>query len=257
MYPDTNSAQKITQKTLAACFRYENVHTNTGVMMNLERISVEKNLKNRVYEIIRNYVVRPDTPPGMRLYEERFSKEIGVSRTPVKMALNRLEHDGLVTIIPNKGAFKVHLSWQEVTEIIKIRESLETLSLEMVKEFNEDICVERFVNLTPDVDSFQNPDEVARYPDLDKKFHEELLLLAKTKILFRLTKNFDNLFHLLRLVAIPDIERIRLSIEEHKKIVEALRLRDIPLAISYTRENYESALRNLEAKNKILPGLFR
>jgi len=227
------------------------------MVMILERITIEKDLKNRVYEIIRNYVVRPDTPPGTRLYEERFSKEIGVSRTPVKMALNRLEHDGLVSIIPNKGAFKVHLSWQEVTEIIKIRESLEALSLEMVKEFNEDICVEHFLNLIPKVDSFQNPEDVARYPDLDQKFHEELMQLGKGKILFRLAKNFDNLFHLLRLIAIPDIERIQLSIEEHKKIVEALKLRDIPLAIGCTRENYESALRNLEAKSKILPGLFR
>ena len=76
----------------------------------IEKIHLERNLQNRVYEVIKNYLIRPDVLSGARLYEEKLAEEIGVSRTPVKMALNRLEHEGLVRIDYNKGTFKVHLS---------------------------------------------------------------------------------------------------------------------------------------------------
>lgn len=61
----------------------------------IEKINIERNLQNRVFEIIKNYPIRPNVPPGTHLYEDRLAKEIGVSRTPVKIALNKLEQQGL------------------------------------------------------------------------------------------------------------------------------------------------------------------
>lgn len=226
-------------------------------MNSIEKIKTEKNLNNRVYEVIRNYVIRPDTPPGIRLYEEKLAKEIGVSRTPVKIALNRLEQEGLVIINPNRGTFKVHLSWQEVTEIIKIREVLESLSLEMSRDFNKDTALQNLNELIPDINSLKNQDGVFKYPEMDQKFHEELIKIGTSQFFFKMIKNLYVLYHMLGMIILQDIERIRLSIEQHKKIIEALKINDIPLAINCLRENYESALRDLEEKKKIVPGLFR
>jgi len=61
----------------------------------IEKKDIERNLQSRVYEIIKNYPIRPNVPPGIHLYEDRLAKEIGVSRTPVKFALNKLEQQGL------------------------------------------------------------------------------------------------------------------------------------------------------------------
>jgi len=72
----------------------------------IEKLNVERDLGNRAFEIIKNYVIRPDTPLGTRFYEERISRDIGVSRTPVRVALHRLEQEGLVEIISNRGAPK-------------------------------------------------------------------------------------------------------------------------------------------------------
>jgi len=225
-------------------------------MKTIKKITNEKNLNNRVYEIIRNYLISPDVPPGIRLYEEKLSKEIGVSRTPVKLALNRLEQEGLVIINPNKGAFKVHLSWQEVMEIIKIRETLESLALDMAKDFNKGEAIKNIGKLIPDINSFKDHDDVTRYPELDQKFHEELIKIGTSQFFFKMVKNLYSLYHMIGLIILHDLERINLSIEQHKKIVEALKLNDISLAKNYLRENYESALKDLEEKKRIFPGLF-
>jgi DNA-binding GntR family transcriptional regulator len=226
-------------------------------MSDLIRIGAEKNLNTRVYEGIRDYLLRPDTPPGLRLYEEELSKQLGVSRTPVKSALNRLEQEGLVTIIPNRGTYKVQLSWQEAVELIKIREKLESLSLEVAQNFDKDKTVENLLKWIPDIDSFTTPEDIAKYPELDRQFHEELIRMGNSLLIPKIIKNLDTLFHLLRLTIIQDTKRIKMSIEGHKMIIEGLRKGDVKSAIRYMANNYEAALKDLEEKRKIFPSLFR
>ena len=110
-------------------------------MNDIEKVNTVRNLQNRVYEIIKNYVVQPEVPAGTRLYEEKLSKEIGVSRTPIRIALNRLDREGLIRITPNRGTFKTHLFWEEVVEIIKIRQSIECLALDMGKDLEKDLIL--------------------------------------------------------------------------------------------------------------------
>jgi DNA-binding GntR family transcriptional regulator len=222
----------------------------------LEKINIEKNLKDRVYEIIKNYVIQPGVPPGTRLYEERLSREIGVSRTPIKIALARLEHDGLVQTIANKGTFKIHLSWQEVTEVIKIRETLECLAIEIAKDLNNGESIENLAKLIPDHESFKTPEEVAAYPELDQKFHEELVRIGGSRLFIRMIESVQKLNHMLGFIILQDVEKVKQSIESHKKIINALKANDISLALSHLRQNYEYALKDLNEKRKTFPSLF-
>jgi DNA-binding GntR family transcriptional regulator len=225
-------------------------------IQNIEKLNIERNLQNRVYEIIKNYLIRPDVPPGTHLYEDKLAKEIGVSRTPVKMALNLLEKEGLVVIEPNKGAFKVHLRLQDVVEIVKIRLTLECLVLEIGEEPNTRHVVEILNGLIPDINLIRTPEDMAKYPELDQQFHENLINVANSRWLLRMIKDQDTLFQMFRLLSLQDIERIKISVEEHKKIVEALRTKNIPLAKGLIREHWESALKDLEQKQRSIPGLF-
>jgi DNA-binding GntR family transcriptional regulator len=220
-------------------------------------IGAEKNLNARVYEAIRDYLLRPDTPPGLRLYEEELSKQIGVSRTPVKSALNRLQQEGLVTIIPNRGAHKVQLSWQEAIEIVKVRGTLESLSLELAQDFDKERAVENLLRLVPDIDSLNTPEDIVTYPELDRQFHRELIRIGNSTLIPKIIKSLDILFHLIRSVVIQDTTRIRRSIEGHKMIIEALRAGDVKIAKRHMVNGYESAIQDLEEKRKIVPGLFR
>ena len=68
------------------------------------------NLKDQIYEIIRDMILRRDINPGEKIVEDDLSKQIGVSRTPLREALSRLENEGIVKIIPRRGAFVSELS---------------------------------------------------------------------------------------------------------------------------------------------------
>ncbi|OGP66831.1 MAG: hypothetical protein A2169_13565 [Deltaproteobacteria bacterium RBG_13_47_9] len=222
----------------------------------IEKIHLERNLQNRVYEIIKNYLIRPDVPPGTHLYEDRLSKEIGVSRTPVKMALNLLEKEGLVVIQPNKGAFKVHLRFQDVVQIVKIRLTIECLALDIDEGCDTHLVVDILDGLIPDINSIKAPEDMARYPELDQQFHESLIKVGNSPWLLRMIKDQDTLFHMFRLLSLQNIERIKISVGEHKKIVKALRTKKITLVKNLIREHWESAIQDLEKRHREMPGLF-
>jgi len=223
----------------------------------IEKLNIERNLQNRVYEIIKNYLIRPDVPPGTHLYEDRLAKEIGVSRTPVKLALNLLEKEGIVVIQLNKGAFKVHLQFQDVIEILKIRMTLESLSLEMGKEFFRDSNTFQTIQKSiPDIRSIETSEGMAKYPEMDQQFHENLIRVSNSRWLLRMIKDLDPVFQMFRFLCLQNIERIKLSVEEHKKILEALMTGDIPLGKNLIRAHWESAIQDLGKKHRETPGLF-
>jgi DNA-binding GntR family transcriptional regulator len=223
----------------------------------IEKLNIERNLQNRVYEIIKNYLIRPDVPPGTHLYEDRLAKEIGVSRTPVKLALNLLEKEGIVVIQLNKGAFKVHLQFQDVIEILKIRMTLESLSLEMGKElFRDSNTFQTIQKSIPDIRSIETSEGMAKYPEMDQQFHENLIRVSNSRWLLRMIKDLDPVFQMFRFLCLQNIERIKLSVEEHKKILEALMTGDIPLGKNLIRAHWESAIQDLGKKHRETPGLF-
>ena len=223
--------------------------------MKIQSLKQNSSIQSRVYEIIKKYLFSPDVPPGTRLYEESLAKEIGVSRTPIKIALSRLEQEGLVTISPNKGAFKVHLTWKEAIEVLKIRSALEALSLELIGEI-DDRTIDHLTKLIPDADSLKIPEDILKYLELDEKFHETLVNGGISKLFLKVIKNTHDLYRMIGLIVIQDSERVRESIDEHRRIVEALKAKDISLAITRLKENYESALKSLEKRHKAFPILL-
>jgi DNA-binding GntR family transcriptional regulator len=108
----------------------------------------------------------------------------------------------------------------------------------------------------PDINSIKTSEDFAKYPELDQQFHENLIKVANSRWLLRMIKDQDTLFQMFRLGCLQDIERIKISVEEHKKIVEALKTKNIPLAKNLIREHWESALKDLKQKQRSIPGLF-
>ena len=83
------------------------------------------NLRDRVYEILKKSIIFQEIPPGEKIDEEAIAKQLGVSRTPIRETLCRLENEGIVKVIPRRGAFVVKHSREKITEILMVREALE------------------------------------------------------------------------------------------------------------------------------------
>ena len=86
-------------------------------------------LRDQVYDILKNMIVHRDIQPGEKIIEELFAKETGVSRTPIREALCRLENEKIIEMIPRRGAFVIQQTEATVREVLEIREVLEGLAV--------------------------------------------------------------------------------------------------------------------------------
>ena len=125
-------------------------------------------LSERISDEIRRAVIAGEMEPGSRVRQEELAERFGASRIPVREALRRLESEGLVTLVPNSGAWIAKVDVAECIELYKIRERLETLAiLESVPRLG-DAEIESLVKLGADVEAAA---EVETFLRLDREFH--------------------------------------------------------------------------------------
>ena len=92
------------------------------------------NLREHVYKILKKKIILREIKPGEKINEELLAKTLNISRTPIRETLFRLEHEGIVRIIPRRGAFVVSQSKEEIAELLYVREVLEGLTARMATE---------------------------------------------------------------------------------------------------------------------------
>ncbi|MDX1527553.1 MAG: GntR family transcriptional regulator, partial [Gammaproteobacteria bacterium] len=172
-----------------------------------------------------------------RLDERRLAEDLGVSRTPIREALGRLEHEGLVRTIPRRGAFVARKSKTEILEMIMVWAALESLAARLITERASD---EEISGLRKMFATFRNEKVQARideYSDTNIRFHQALIQISHCELLNKMT---ENLFHHLRWIrrrTISDKDRASRSIIDHMNIIEALEARNADLAERLSREH--------------------
>lgn len=91
----------------------------------------QNGLKKYVYEIIRSRIIHGMYEPGTMIYEQTLTEELGVSRTPVREALNKIEQEGFIRIMPKKGVMVKEITVADVGEIFQVREELEPVMVRL------------------------------------------------------------------------------------------------------------------------------
>lgn len=202
-------------------------------------------LSARVFHTIRENILSGKYATDEELKEKTIGEELGVSRTPVREALRQLELEGLVTIIPNKGAYVVGISQKDMQDIYEIRCRLEGLcakwaarniSKEQLDELEENIYLSDF-HATKG-----NWEQVV---ELDNKFHEVLYLASGSKELRHVLSDFHHYVQRVRKVTLATAERAKGSNDEHRKIVEALKQHDEEMAENLANEHIMNTVNNM------------
>ncbi|MCI5517343.1 MAG: GntR family transcriptional regulator [Roseburia sp.] len=183
-------------------------------------------LGSRVFHKIREGILSGKYAANEELKEKNIGDELGVSRTPVREALRQLELEGLVSIIPNKGAYVVGLSKKDIRDIYEMRSLLEGLCAkwaavnvteEQLNELEENIFLSEFHA------GKQNWEQMV---ELDNRFHEILYLASGSKELKHILTDYHQYVQRVRKVTLAEAKRVQESTEEHKVIVEALKKHD-------------------------------
>ena len=183
-------------------------------------------LSGRVFHKIREDILAGKYKTDETLKEKTIGDELGVSRTPVREALRQLALEGLVTIIPNKGASVVGISKQDIKDIYEIRARLEGLcakwaadhiTAEQITELEENIFL---------VDFHAEKKNYTQVLELDNKFHEILYEACNSKMLKHELSAFHHYVERVRKITLSMPDRVEKSNEEHRLIVDALKKHD-------------------------------
>lgn len=205
----------------------------------------EQSLRGRVFQQIRDGILSGKYASGDELREITIGQELGVSRTPVREALRQLELEGLVEIIPNKGAHVTGITNKDVKDIYMIRSYLEGLAArwatehiteEEISELEEIVLLAEF-NLKKD-----KPEQVVM---LDGRFHALLYKTTNSRMLDHVLVDFHRYVQHARASSVAAKDRARKSVREHKAILEAIKEKDADLAEQLANDHILHVMENL------------
>ena len=173
----------------------------------------------------------------MKLDERKLSEQLGISRTPLREALARLEEEGLVTIVPRTGVYITRKTKQEIIEMITVWAALESMAARLIAENASDAEIASLRVIFSDFWDGGVAARIDEYSDLNIKFHQTILELSRCQLL---KETADKLFlHMrgIRARTINEEDRASRSIIDHLSIIEALENRDAELAENLVREH--------------------
>ncbi len=180
------------------------------------------------------------------LREVALAKEIGVSRTPVREALRQLELEGLVSIIPNRGAFVVGISHKDIKDIYLMRSLLEGLCAKFVTNNATEELISELEGIIDLANFYCEKGKVDKVLELDNKFHTLMYDAADSKMLRHSLSDFHHYLETVRKSSLKDINRAVKSIEEHRLIVEAIKEKNANKAEKIANEHILNAMKSID-----------
>ncbi|MDI6631653.1 MAG: GntR family transcriptional regulator [Bacillota bacterium] len=200
-----------------------------------------KPLREVVFESLREAIINGVLKPGERLMEVQLAEELGVSRTPVREAIRKLELEGLVVMLPRRGAYVAGISVKDMADVFEVRAALEALAAGLAAErITEEEMeeLERSLVEILEVSDTQDLDTIVAY---DTRFHDIIYRASRNTWLIQIISNLQDQLQRFRMTTLSRPGRMREAVEEHKKIVEAISERNSELAAQLAREHIENA----------------
>jgi len=198
-----------------------------------EEFDAAPSLKERttafVYESIKRQILDKKLSPGAKINQQRIATELGVSRTPVVKALHKLESQGLVDNIHDKGFYVHRMSIKELLDLFSIREALDTM---IVSELIESITESQIESLESVFEDFCDGDQAGinetEYWKCDQQFHNRMLDYCHNMLAKRIDDNFQ-IFS--RTYSVGLLRKPADTLPEHRSIIEAIRRRNREMAV--------------------------
>lgn len=202
-------------------------------------------LRGRVFHHLREDILSGKYKEGDELKEVAIGEELGVSRTPVREAFRQLELEGLIQIIPNKGAYVTGITEKDVKDIYMIRSLLEGLCARwacehiteaQMEEMEENIYLSKF---------HAQKGHLEQLAELDNRFHEILYEACNSKMLENQLRDFHEYVLRVRKKTLSNVNRGPKSNEEHELLMEAIKAKDADKAEKLANMHMINAYENM------------
>jgi len=178
-------------------------------------------LNNQVFDLVKDAILGNKYSPNQRLNEVELSSSFGVSRGPIREALQKLSYEGLVRLVPNKGAFVISFSPKEIEDIFEIREYLELLAVNLAAQRADQSDCRKLSDLLKATEQIIEKNRSASYP-WDSDFHIKIAQCTHNQELFEYINRLNVQTHLIRYRSGSSPGRAAGAFKEHVEIYEAL-----------------------------------
>ena len=197
----------------------------------------------KVYEQVKKMAMEFSFNPGQKIKEGMLATEFGVSRTPVREALNRLTSEGFMSFIPNRGFFCRDIDLDEITQLYQIRAALEVWSFKLACENLSDAELDGFCEKWADGGDITLYDSLNVY---DVEFHHQTAALSQNPLLLRQLIEISEKIIVFRNLDLENHNCRNMTMNEHKQIIAALAARNVEegsrLLESHISDSAESAI---------------
>lgn len=206
----------------------------------LQPLNANVSIVEQAYKALKGAIVDADIygqREEIRLDERQLSRALGVSRTPIREAMTRLEQEGFLRTVPRRGVFIVRKTKKEIIEIIEVCAALESMAARLATLNASD---ESIAALRPMFDEFHSslPSEhLHEYSDANIAFHQAIINLSGSHLMSRTIENLFVHVRAIRRMTIAQTDRASRSIADHMRIIEALERRDTERAEQLVRQH--------------------
>lgn len=179
-------------------------------------------LRDVVFNTLRQAILRGELKPGTRLMEIQLANKLGVSRTPIREAIRKLENEGLVLMTPRKGAEVAEITEKNMLDVLEVRKTLEELAAELACDRITEQQVEELIAAQDAFEKALKTSDVTKIAEADVAFHDVIFAATDNQRLVNLLNNLREQMYRFRIEYLKESEKYPVLIAEHKQLIEAI-----------------------------------
>jgi DNA-binding GntR family transcriptional regulator len=210
------------------------------------RAAPRSSLVDAAYRVLRQRILDNVYPPGHQALEQALAEELGISRTPLREALIRLQKEGLVEVVPRHGVRVLPVSPEDMKQIYEILAALESLAAELAAKRKPSAAeLAPLEQASRDMARALKADDLESWAEADERFHRHLLALSGNRLLAETVLNFWDRAHRVRRFTLRLRPKPVHSTKEHTALLERIRAGDAAGANDVNRAHRERASKEL------------
>jgi DNA-binding GntR family transcriptional regulator len=211
-----------------------------GKTLDLKPVDGSFSLKEHIYDVLKTSIMNldiydPDT--NLRMDERTLAERLGISRTPIREAIMRLEQEGFVEIAPRRGVYIKRKSLDEILELITVWAALESMAARLACERASDEEIAQLRGIASPFNKDKAKAQISEYSEANIEFHLCVLGLSKCQMLQDIAKGLFTHLKAVRRKALSDSSRADRSVVDHMNIIQAIEDRNAELASELVREH--------------------
>ena len=195
-------------------------------------------LRDVVFNTLRQAILKGELKPGERLMEIALAERLGVSRTPIREAMRKLEQEGLVVMIPRRGAQVANITEKDLNDVLEVRITLENMAIEKACANMTDADIRKLEQAAEVFQTSTAEGDLVKMAEAN--FHEVIYEAADNKRLMQVLNNLREQIYRYRVEYLKEDESRNRLVKEHEKITRAIKERDVKAAQELSFEHLEN-----------------